>query len=170
VAEDHGLCDGDGAVQVTESLKLLVPAVAHHVVLLDCVQGLLFPFQFDDIWFRDDFLCKFPHGFLKCGRKEEHLAVMRHSPLDSDALILVSLRSDHHIGFIEHKHLDLLGIDKPQLGAPVQHGTRRADHNLLRKIMIQIKANNLNDRTARRQQLKYGRTDNFRFGCLTEGV
>uniref|UniRef100_A0A672G5A9 Uncharacterized protein n=1 Tax=Salarias fasciatus TaxID=181472 RepID=A0A672G5A9_SALFA len=35
MAEDHGLGDGDGSVDVTQSLELLLLAVAQHVVLFD---------------------------------------------------------------------------------------------------------------------------------------
>uniref|UniRef100_A0A3B3WB97 Uncharacterized protein n=1 Tax=Poecilia mexicana TaxID=48701 RepID=A0A3B3WB97_9TELE len=106
MAEDHGLSDGNGSIDVTESLELLLSAVAEHKVLLDGVQSLLLSLQLDDVGFGHD------------------LHVCLSLPLDSDALVLVSLRGDHDVGFVQHKHSDLLGIYKPELIAPVQHRTR----------------------------------------------
>uniref|UniRef100_A0A3B5R5H2 Uncharacterized protein n=1 Tax=Xiphophorus maculatus TaxID=8083 RepID=A0A3B5R5H2_XIPMA len=112
MAEDHGLSNCNGSVDVTESLELLLSAVAEHKVLLDGVQSLLLSLQLDDVGFGHDAL------------REQHLAVLRHLPLDSDTLVLVSLRGDHDVGFVQHKHSDLLGIYKPEFIAPVQHCTR----------------------------------------------
>uniref|UniRef100_A0A8D2M6L7 Uncharacterized protein n=1 Tax=Zonotrichia albicollis TaxID=44394 RepID=A0A8D2M6L7_ZONAL len=115
MAEDHGLGDGDGPVDVTESPELLIPVIAQHIVLLDGVQGLLLTLQFDNVW---------PH--CPCPSV----------PLNADALVLVALGGDHHICLIQHKHLDLLGIDEFQFGTPVQHGAGRADDDLLRDLLI----------------------------------
>ena len=41
MAEDHGLSNGDGPVDITQGLELLVSAVAQDVILLDGVQCLL---------------------------------------------------------------------------------------------------------------------------------
>uniref|UniRef100_A0AAY4D9C5 Uncharacterized protein n=1 Tax=Denticeps clupeoides TaxID=299321 RepID=A0AAY4D9C5_9TELE len=141
VAEDHGLGDGDGTIDVAQCLELLLLAVAVDVILLDCVQGLLLPFQFDDVGFGDYSLGKVPHALLKRGGKQQHLTVLgqhprmtwkpvKNPPLDADALVLVTLCGNHDVGLVQHKHLDLLGVDEPEFRAPVQHCTRRADHNL----------------------------------------
>lgn len=54
MAEDHGLCDGDGAIDVADGSELVLLIVALHVVLLDGVQGLLFTLELDDVGLRDD--------------------------------------------------------------------------------------------------------------------
>ena len=77
VAEDHGLGDGDGSVDVAERLELLLLAGALHVVLLDGVQSLLLALQLDDVGVRDDALGEVPHRLLEGGREEQHLAVLR---------------------------------------------------------------------------------------------
>uniref|UniRef100_A0A8C7Z596 Uncharacterized protein n=1 Tax=Oryzias sinensis TaxID=183150 RepID=A0A8C7Z596_9TELE len=130
MTEDHGLSDGDGAVDVTQSFKLLLLAVTQHIILFDGVQSLLLPLQFDDVGLGNNALSKAPDGLLKCSRKQQHLAVFRHSPLDSYTLVLVTLRGDHDVGFIQNEHFDLLWIYKLELAAPVEHGTRRADDYL----------------------------------------
>uniref|UniRef100_A0A3B3DT61 Uncharacterized protein n=1 Tax=Oryzias melastigma TaxID=30732 RepID=A0A3B3DT61_ORYME len=96
MTEDHGLSDGDGSVDVTESLKLLLLAVTQHIILFDGVQSLLLPLQFDDVGLRNDALSKVPDRLLERSRKQQHLA---------------------------NKHFDLLWIYKLELAAPVQHGT-----------------------------------------------
>ena len=60
MAEDHGLGDGDGSVDVAEGLELLLLAGALHVVLLDGVQRLLLALQLDDVWVGDDALGEVP--------------------------------------------------------------------------------------------------------------
>jgi len=55
-------------------------------------------------------------------------------PLDADALVQVALRGDHHVRLIQHKHLDHLGVDELEFDAPVQHGARGADHDLLLEL------------------------------------
>lgn len=57
-----------------------------------------------------------------------------HSPLDADTLVFVTLRCDHDIRLIQHEHPNLLGIDEPQLAAPVQHGAGRANDDLFLKL------------------------------------
>lgn len=80
MAEDHGLSDGDGSVDVTQRLELLLLAVTQHVVLFDGVQRLLFPLQLDDVGVRHDALGEVPHRLLKRGREQQHLAVFRKHP------------------------------------------------------------------------------------------
>ena len=67
MAEDHGLGDGDGSVDVTEGLELLLPAVAQHVVLFDRVQRLLLSLQLDDVGVRHDALGEVPNRLFKRG-------------------------------------------------------------------------------------------------------
>ncbi len=67
MAEDHGLGDGDGSVDVTEGLELLFPAVTQHVVLFDGVQRLLLSLQLDDVGVGHDALGKVPHRLFKRG-------------------------------------------------------------------------------------------------------
>uniref|UniRef100_A0A8C1V875 Uncharacterized protein n=1 Tax=Cyprinus carpio TaxID=7962 RepID=A0A8C1V875_CYPCA len=123
MTEDHSLCDSDSSVDVTECVELVLFAVAEHVVLLDSVQGLLFSLKLDDVGIWHNPLCKFPHRVLKGGRED--------SPLNADALVLVSLCGDHHIGLVQNKHFDLFGVDELQLNAPVQNRPRCADDDLL---------------------------------------
>lgn len=61
MAEDHGLGNGDGTVDVTESLELLISVIAQDIILLYSVQSLLLSLQFDDVWVWNNFLSKFPH-------------------------------------------------------------------------------------------------------------
>lgn len=81
MAEDHGLCNGDGTVDVTEGLELLLLTVAQHIVLFDGIQRLLFSLQLDDIGIRHDALGKVPHCLFKCGREKQHLAVFGQHPV-----------------------------------------------------------------------------------------
>uniref|UniRef100_A0A3Q3SHG1 Uncharacterized protein n=1 Tax=Mastacembelus armatus TaxID=205130 RepID=A0A3Q3SHG1_9TELE len=66
MAEDHGLGDGDGSVDVTEGLELLLLGVAQHIVLFDSIQCFLLSLQLDDVGIRYNALQK------------QHLAVFGH--------------------------------------------------------------------------------------------
>lgn len=80
MAEDHGLSNGDGPIEVTQGLELLVSAAAQDIVLLDGVQGLFLPLQFDNVWVWDHFLGKLPDRVFKGGREKQHLAVPGQHP------------------------------------------------------------------------------------------
>ena len=68
MAEDHGLADRDGAVDIAQGLVLVLLASALDVVLLDVVQRLLFPPQpDDDRVIGDDLLGKLHHRLVICG-------------------------------------------------------------------------------------------------------
>uniref|UniRef100_G3W1Y5 Uncharacterized protein n=1 Tax=Sarcophilus harrisii TaxID=9305 RepID=G3W1Y5_SARHA len=142
MTEDHGLSNCDGPIEITKGLKLLISIIAHHIILFNGVQCLFFSFQFDDIWVWDNFSCKFPHRIFKGSREKQHLTILREHPkrqrpipLDTDTLILMALRGYHYVSFIQNKHLDLLGVNEFQLGAPIQDGARSTNHNLLTDLL-----------------------------------
>lgn len=56
-------------------------------------------------------------------------------PLDADALILVALSGYHHVSLIQNKHLDLLGVNELEFGAPVQDSPWGANDNLLTDLL-----------------------------------
>lgn len=80
MAKDHGLCDCDCAVDVTQRVKLVLSVSAEHVILLDGVQGLLLSLQSDNVGIRDDALGKLPHCVLEGCREEQHLTVFGQLP------------------------------------------------------------------------------------------
>uniref|UniRef100_A0A672ZWS2 Uncharacterized protein n=1 Tax=Sphaeramia orbicularis TaxID=375764 RepID=A0A672ZWS2_9TELE len=118
MAEDHGLGDGDGSIDITKGLELLLFAVTQHIVLFDGIQCLLLSLQLNDVGVRHDALSKVPHGFFEGGREKQHLAIFR----------------QHPVCLVQHKHLDLLGVYELELSTPVQHGTRCANNYLLTLI------------------------------------
>uniref|UniRef100_A0A3B4CZW6 Uncharacterized protein n=1 Tax=Pygocentrus nattereri TaxID=42514 RepID=A0A3B4CZW6_PYGNA len=105
MAEDHGLCDGDCPIDVTECRKLVLFIIAEHIILLNGVQGLLLPLQFDDVGIWNDPLSELPHRVLK-GRKLLHMPC---SPLNADALVLMALCGYHNVSLVQHEHSNLLG-------------------------------------------------------------
>uniref|UniRef100_A0A673ZEW2 Uncharacterized protein n=1 Tax=Salmo trutta TaxID=8032 RepID=A0A673ZEW2_SALTR len=134
VTEDHSLGDGDGAVDITECCELFLLVAAKHVILLDGVQSLLFTFQLDDVGVWHNPLSKLPHGVLKGEYCTFTTFYMENSPLDPDALVLVTLCGDHDISLVQDKDADLLGVDDLQFRAPVQDCARCPDDNLLLKL------------------------------------
>lgn len=67
--------------------------------------------------------------------EEKFLLAQELLPLDADALVLVALSSYHHVCLIQNKHLDLLGVNELELGAPVQNGPRGANDNVLTDLL-----------------------------------
>lgn len=65
MAKDHGLGNGDSAIDITESLELLISVIAQNIILLNSVQRLLFSLQLDNVWVRNNFLSELPHRILK---------------------------------------------------------------------------------------------------------
>uniref|UniRef100_A0A673JWE2 Uncharacterized protein n=1 Tax=Sinocyclocheilus rhinocerous TaxID=307959 RepID=A0A673JWE2_9TELE len=112
VAEDHGLCDSNGSIDVAQSLEFLLLAVSFLLTL-----------QFNDVGVGNDPLCEVPHGVFKCGREQQHLR--NPVPLDTNALVLMALCGDHDISFIQDEHLDLPGVDEFKLLAPIQNSARK---------------------------------------------
>lgn len=53
------------------------------------------------------------------------------SPLNADTLGGESLRVNHDVSLVQHKHADPPHVEQSPLEAPVQHGARCADDNLL---------------------------------------
>lgn len=47
----------------------------------------------------------------------------------------MALSRYHHISLVQNKHLDLLGVNELQFGAPVQDGPRGTDDNLLTHLL-----------------------------------
>lgn len=76
MAEDHGLCNGKGDVQITQSCELVFLLLTDHIELLDGVQRLLLALQPDDVWIGNNILCKPPDRFLEGCREKEHLTVL----------------------------------------------------------------------------------------------
>uniref|UniRef100_A0A8C8S8X0 Uncharacterized protein n=1 Tax=Pelusios castaneus TaxID=367368 RepID=A0A8C8S8X0_9SAUR len=135
MTEDHGLGDGDGSIDITESLELLVSIITQNVVLFNGVQCLLLSLQFDDVGVRNNFLGKFPYRIFKGAQVE---ACGWSLPLNADALILMALGCYHHVSLIQDKHLHLLGVYKFQFGTPVQDSARSANYNLLRDLLTSL--------------------------------
>uniref|UniRef100_A0A803YK93 Uncharacterized protein n=1 Tax=Meleagris gallopavo TaxID=9103 RepID=A0A803YK93_MELGA len=135
LAEDHGLANGDAAIEVAEGLILLLPVPADKIVLPNVGQSELLLSQLDDDGPGDNLHGKFPEIFLEGGGEKQHLAVLgenfHDSPLDADALGGESLRVNHDVSLIQHKHADPPHVEQSPLEAPVQHGAWCANDNLL---------------------------------------
>ena len=72
--------------------------------------------------------------------QEEALEVplVQFLPLYEDALVLVAVSCYHHVSLVQNKHLDLLGVNELQLGAPVQDGPGGANDNLLTDLLTSV--------------------------------
>uniref|UniRef100_A0A3B3ZTA6 Uncharacterized protein n=1 Tax=Periophthalmus magnuspinnatus TaxID=409849 RepID=A0A3B3ZTA6_9GOBI len=106
MAKDHGLCNGEAGIQVTQGGELVLLLGANHIELFDCIQRLLLALQSDDVGFRDHALCKPPYRAY--------------------ALVLVALCGDHHVSLVQHKHRNLHWVDHSVFGAPIeQHSIRK---------------------------------------------
>jgi len=87
LAEDHGLANGDAAIEVAEGLILLLPVPADKVVLPNVGQSELLLSQLDDDGPGDNLHGKFPEIFLEGGGGKQHLAVPGESPGAGEELV-----------------------------------------------------------------------------------
>uniref|UniRef100_A0A8C7EFK6 Uncharacterized protein n=1 Tax=Nothoprocta perdicaria TaxID=30464 RepID=A0A8C7EFK6_NOTPE len=127
MAEDDGLADGDAAVDVAEGAVLVPAALAHEVVLADGAERELLLPQLDDDGVGHELRGELPHGRLEGGREEQQLAVGAQRPAGTHE----ALRVDHDVGLVQHEDADGAGVEEAPLEAPVEHGARRADDDLL---------------------------------------
>lgn len=51
--------------------------------------------------------------------------------MDSNALILMPLRRNHNVCFVQHKYRNFLDIENSILGAPIENFSRRANDDVL---------------------------------------
>ena len=76
MTKDHGLAEGDGAVDVGQRPELVVNVVTADKELLDVRQTLLLASQADDHRVGHHGLGKLHHFPLIRGREQQHLAVL----------------------------------------------------------------------------------------------
>ena len=81
MAEDHGLADGDGAIDIGERLELLMLTFAIDVVLFDVGQSLLLTSQSDQHRIGHHGLRKLHHLAVISRREEQHLTVLAETPV-----------------------------------------------------------------------------------------
>lgn len=94
---------------------------------MKCIFNVLIVFIIDQNHYRS---CN-QHYICLQGFKASSPNTRESSPLNADALVLVSLCGDHDISLVQNKHFDLFRVDELQLNAPVQNRPRCADDDLL---------------------------------------
>lgn len=78
------------------------------------------------------------HAHKIAGKKalDEGYCVSAHLLMYPDALILVALRGNHHIGLVQHENADFLDVECTILADPVQHFARCADQNVVVHLAV----------------------------------
>lgn len=56
---------------------------------------------------------------------------MQYSLVDSNALVLMTLCCNHHVGFIQHEHANLLYVKYTELAAPIKHLPGRTNDDVV---------------------------------------
>uniref|UniRef100_A0A668RVQ3 Uncharacterized protein n=1 Tax=Oreochromis aureus TaxID=47969 RepID=A0A668RVQ3_OREAU len=103
MAEDHGLGDGDGAVDVRESLEFFFFAVTQHIVLFNGVQCFLLSLQLDYVGIRHNALVE-----------HKHLNFLGINKLEFTAPVQHGTRCTNNYLFLKHKRLTFIssnGVD-----------------------------------------------------------
>uniref|UniRef100_A0A3B4FDN8 Uncharacterized protein n=1 Tax=Pundamilia nyererei TaxID=303518 RepID=A0A3B4FDN8_9CICH len=110
MAEDHGLSDGDGAVDVRESLEFFFFAVTQHIVLFNGVQCFLLSLQLDYVGIRHNALVKHKHlNFLGINKLEFTAPVQHGTRCANNYLDSVSLMSSYHYLKDTHGSASIIG-------------------------------------------------------------
>ena len=112
VAEDDGLRNRDGLVQIAQSIQLPLLLFDCDVELLDTFQGQLVPLDEDPNWLSHELLRHLEHVRGHGGREKNDLGVLREELEDFINLVLETA-GQHFIGFIETEDLDGVGPKGP---------------------------------------------------------
>merc|ERR1711881_8375 len=109
VQEDDSLGDGQGLVQITESVQLPFLLFNKDVELLDTLQGKFFFLDQDNDGFWHEASGNFQYIFRHSSRQQNNLDVGRHFSENIVDLIFESTRQ-HLVSFIENKHSKTAGV------------------------------------------------------------
>ena len=129
VAEDDGLGDGQGVVQVTESVELPLLPLNSHEELLDALKGQLVTFNQDPDGVGHELGGHLEDLVGKSGGDETDLSGWGQIAVHVIDLLLESL-VQHLVGLVQHQHLDAPG---PQSPPPyhVKYPPRGSRHHVL---------------------------------------
>lgn len=158
MTKDDRLANCDDTINVLDRLVFFVLIPATDIILNDVIQRLLFTQQFDDNRIFHNMLGKFHHrAIIGCG-KQQHLTGrlqlseskkkiisnlfdticskrdelrVQYSLVDSNALVLMTLCCNHHVGFIQHEHANLFYIEYAELAAPIEHLSGRTNDDVV---------------------------------------
>lgn len=128
VAEDDGLGDGDGLVQIAERVQLPLLLLDGDVELLDTFKGQLVPLDQDPDGFTHELLRDLQYVGGHGGREKHDLSVLRQKLEDLVDLVLETARQ-HLIGLIETEDLDGVGPESATVDH-VEDTAGRADDDL----------------------------------------
>merc|ERR1719234_1549646 len=134
VAEDDGLGDGEGLVEVAEGVQLPLLALDGDVELTDSLQSELLLLDKDPHRVPHEPGGHLQHLLGHGGRQKDHLNLLVKMTEDIIDLILETARQ-HLIGLIEHKLLDVIGPEH----LPADHVKDTAGcahHNVLTNIQL----------------------------------
>ena len=114
VAENDSLCDGDGFVEIAQSVQLPFLLFDRDVELFDTFQGQFVPLHENPNRLSHELLGHLEHIRRHCGREENDLGVLRKELEDLVDLVLETT-GQHLVGFIETEDLDGVGPEGPAI-------------------------------------------------------
>ena len=134
VAEDDGLGDGQGVVQVTESVELPLLPLNSHEELLDALKGQLVTFNQDPDGVGHELGGHLEDLVGKGGGDETDLSGWGQIAIHVIDLLLESL-IQHLVGLVQHQHLDAPGPQSPPPNH-VKYPPRGSRHHVLPVIKL----------------------------------
>lgn len=114
VAEDDGLGDGDGLVQVGQSVELPVFLLNGNVELLDTLKGKLVLLDQDTDWVAHELGGDLKHVLWHGSREKDDLGALWEELEDVVDLLSETARQ-HLVGLVEHEHLHAVGLEDAAL-------------------------------------------------------
>mmetsp|Transcript_28304 Transcript_28304/g.50560 ORF Transcript_28304/g.50560 Transcript_28304/m.50560 type:complete len:267 (+) Transcript_28304:282-1082(+) len=124
VAKDDGLCDGEGVVEVAESVKLPLLALHRHKKLLDALQRQLIALHQHAHGVRHKLVRHLQHLVRQRRRNQHNLRVGGEVAVDVVDLFLEPL-GQHLVCLVQHQRLDVARAQRAALNH-VKHAPRRA--------------------------------------------
>jgi hypothetical protein len=131
-AEDDGLGDGDGLVEVTQGVQLPVLLLDGNVELPDTFQGQLFLLDQDPDGVPHELLGDLEHVVGHGGREEDDLG-LGGEELEDVVHVLGETLGEHLVGLVEGKDLDVVGLQE----SSVDH-CRRQSNAISIRILLPI--------------------------------
>jgi hypothetical protein len=131
VTEDDCLTDGDDAINIGNCLVFNVLIAALDVILLDVVQNFFFLLKSNRDGEGNRHLSEIHDVLLVSCAEQHHLTLRRALFVQANALILMTLLSNHDVSLVQDEDVDFGQIECAELKRPIENLARRADYDVI---------------------------------------
>lgn len=128
VAEDNGLSDRDGLIQIAQRVQLPLLLLDRDIELLNTFQRQLVPLDKDPHGVAHELLRHVEHVGRHCGGEKDDLSLLREE-LEDLVDLLPEAPGEHLVGLVQTEDLDVVRLERSAVDHVV-HPPRSADDDL----------------------------------------